>query len=738
MRGFSRFLSACLVALAVLSQSPAQPLPPGEFLRRVNSYPTPELAATPATRELILPSANKIDSRLRRLLVAEPEDRAARSVAIGAGPQDARIPVVVQTISLVQVQPVESAIRVRNGEVNAAFENSVWARIPASSITAIATLAAVRSVRVQPEDRVEQGPESGDSTRAAALFADGIRAAHLQLLHQRGLSGKGVKIGILDLGFGGYTRLLHDGHVKAAVAEKSFPANYGVENSQMHGTACAEVIAAAAPAAEVYLASFDGRQGHMLEAAQWLLSQGVQIVSYSAGNTEAPNDGTDVISRFVDYTTRRYGVLWVVAAGNHAQKHWAGFSDTNRDGIIETTRDGMIGLEITALSDHLRIVVRWDDWGLDPRAPSATQDIDAILLAQRADGRGLYIVQQSTDPQNGGAALPVEVIDYAAPNLAGQQFTLRLKAKRVTRRLWVHVFVESEARLYPFVSAGSILNPASARLALAVGGIDILTNDLAKYSSQGPTDDNRLKPEVTAPTNTISWAYESGTGRFPGTSASCPHVAGFAALLKEMNPQLTASELRLLVMRAVSPRGSPQPNAFYGYGQIDASALPATPSRRGIANAPNSDGSLAVPVEFGGTVSLRTLAALRNLANEARDGLSARVVTGRDLYRIGDGMRLGFSASGDCTCLLFVRDAGGNYALLSPEQRYLVLHGGQPLLLPREESQTLEVTGPAGTDELLLVCATRPVNLNVALASKGGASVLAVSSHSYLIVGSNQ
>lgn len=137
-------------------------------------------------------------------------------------------------------------------------------------------------------------------------------------------------------------------------------------------------------------------------------------------------------------------------------------------------------------------------------------------------------------------------------------------------------------------------------------------------------------------------------------------------------------------------------------------------------------------------MSLRTLAALRNLANEARDGLSARVVTGRDLYRIGDGMRLGFSASGDCTCLLFVRDAGGNYALLSPEQRYLVLHGGQPLLLPREESQTLEVTGPAGTDELLLVCATRPVNLNVALASKGGASVLAVSSHSYLIVGSNQ
>jgi len=722
-------LGACTVSAQVPPIAP--PLPNGELLRRVNALPMPDLAV-PSTRELELPSANKISPMLRRLLTAPPAEQGARSIAIGATAGDRRIPAVVQTVSLAQVQLVESEIRNRNGQVDAEFENTIWARIPPASVTALAESPQVRSVTVQPEDRIEQ--ESALLSRSAGLVGDGIRAAHLQLLQNRGLSGRGIKIGILDLGFAGYSQMLKAGRVRAARAQKSFPLTHGVENHEMHGSACAEIISVAAPGSELYLASFDGRQGHMVEAALWLLAQGVQVISYSAGNTEAPNDGSDVISRFVDYTTRRFGVLWVVAAGNHAQKHWKGFSETNREGLIETTRDGMTGLEITALTNHLRIVVQWDDWGPDPRAPSATQDIDAYLLAQRDDGKGLYVVQQSIDIQNGGAALPLEVIELSGPDLAGRQFVLRLKAKRVTRRLLLHVFLDSEGRVYPSVPSGSILNPASARSALAVGGIDVLTNELAKYSSQGPTDDNRLKPEVSAPTNTVSWAYASTNGRFPGTSASCPHVAGFAALLREQNPRITASELRLLIMRAVVPRGAPQPNALYGYGQIDGGSVP-TIRGRGFEPTSAKEGSIAIPPEFGGAISRRALVALRDLANNPHDGLRVRVVSGRDLYRIGDGLRLGFHATDDCSCLLFVRDAGGNYSVLqASEAKFLALHKGQLLLLPGAEDETLEIDGPPGTDELLLVCSSHPIDLNSVPAAWYG-NGLAISTHSYMVVG---
>ena len=89
------------------------------------------------------------------------------------------------------------------------------------------------------------------------------------------------------------------------------------------------------------------------------------------------------------------------------------------------------------------------------------------------------------------------------------------------------------------------MSPASARSALAAGAVDVIRNELAGYRSQGPTDDRRLKPNVVAPSNTVSFAY-GGDGRFAGTSAAAPHVAAFCALLKQMHPDSSSSDLRTL------------------------------------------------------------------------------------------------------------------------------------------------------------------------------------------------
>jgi hypothetical protein len=351
----------------------------------------------------------------------------------------------------------------------------------------------------------------------------------------------------------------------------------------------------------------------------------------------------------------------------------------------------------------------------------------------------LYQVNESTDPQNGGAAQPLETIELSGSGVAGRQYLLVLRAKHLTRRVRVHVFLDpgGAGSLYPSVAGGSILNPASARSALAVGAVDVMTSQVARYSSQGPTDDGRLKPDVTGPANTISWAQAAQGGRFDGTSAAAPHAAAFAALLKEMNPALRGFELRTRVMAAVAPQGPRRPNFSNGYGEIDGMAVVPASHPRMPEIAP-SEGAVPVPAEFGGSIRRQTLTALRQLANDSRDGMRVRVVSGRDLYRIGDGLRLGLRATEDCACLLFVRDSRGEYSLVpGGEGGYFALRRGESRIVPDDNRATLAVDGPPGTDELLMVCAPRPLPIEPLFTKSLGAG-LAVAMHSYEIIPGGQ
>lgn len=79
-----------------------------------------------------------------------------------------------------------------------------------------------------------------------------------------------------------------------------------------------------------------------------------------------------------------------------------------------------------------------------------------------------------------------------------------------------------------------------------------LIDTLADFSSQGPrTIDSYIKPEITAPGHSIiSAAVGSGSGsaQMGGTSMSAPHVSGIAALLMQYRPDLTALEIKALLM----------------------------------------------------------------------------------------------------------------------------------------------------------------------------------------------
>lgn len=91
-----------------------------------------------------------------------------------------------------------------------------------------------------------------------------------------------------------------------------------------------------------------------------------------------------------------------------------------------------------------------------------------------------------------------------------------------------------------------------------------------------PTEDGRVKPDLSAPGMTSS--ETASGGHFGGTSAACAHAAGFAALLRQIEPGFGADRLRGRLLAAVRPRGTPQPNNNFGYGEINAGAMKAQPT----------------------------------------------------------------------------------------------------------------------------------------------------------------
>ena len=73
----------------------------------------------------------------------------------------------------------------------------------------------------------------------------------------------------------------------------------------------------------------------------------------------------------------------------------------------------------------------------------------------------------------------------------------------------------------------------------ATGGLNY--HSISYFSSKGPTDDHRAKPDIVAPGENIRTLKNDGTGYeyFSGTSASTPVVSGAIALLLDENANMT-------------------------------------------------------------------------------------------------------------------------------------------------------------------------------------------------------
>ncbi|HJH31713.1 MAG TPA: PGF-pre-PGF domain-containing protein [Methanosarcinaceae archaeon] len=147
-------------------------------------------------------------------------------------------------------------------------------------------------------------------------------------------------------------------------------------------------------------------------------------------------------------------------------------------------------------------------------------------------------------------------------------------------------------------SGNTISPPSTAKNALTVGASENLRldkgsnanniDDIAYFSSRGPTNDGRIKPDVVAPgTSIISTASslksDNNYTYMNGTSMATPITAGAAALVRQYyveNESLTSPSAALIkatLINGAANMGLPTNDQGWGRVDIEKSLFPTSP-----------------------------------------------------------------------------------------------------------------------------------------------------------------
>ncbi|NME06459.1 S8 family peptidase [Psychrobacillus sp. BL-248-WT-3] len=124
---------------------------------------------------------------------------------------------------------------------------------------------------------------------------------------------------------------------------------------------------------------------------------------------------------------------------------------------------------------------------------------------------------------------------------------------------------------------GSVAAPSNYPESFATGATDI-NNIVGSFSLRGPSPYAEIKPDISAPGVNIRSSIPGGgyEGGWNGTSMAGPAVSGVAALLRQVNANLTVDQMEEILLNTAIPLTDTQyttvPNHGYGYGLVDAEA----------------------------------------------------------------------------------------------------------------------------------------------------------------------
>jgi hypothetical protein len=380
-----------------------------------------------------------------------------------------------------------------------------------------------------------------------------------------------VKIAVLDYGFAGLDgnrRYLPEGTVVVEHYDPDFVRRFKLgdpdyrkplDPANPHGRSMAQIIWAVTGSdpkgPQFYLLNANGPT-MLRRAVRYAIEQKVDLILFSGAFEGGGNgDGRGPINRIVAEALA-HDIIWINAAGNYGHCVYNGPVRIDRDGYLRF-RDGADGTSLrfrNRLDENtVTVTLTWNDYREEEDA-GTTKDLD--LYVESPDGKQVGAGEKTQVPGD-RAAGPNEtrnprerVVLTDLPADLGRDYRIRIRAKTnnfgADDRVRVLVMASRETYVDPatgktdeamtFLDAtgkGELYPPADNPLVLTVG-------DSSPASSQGPTADARVKPDVVI---SDSRAFFTDGEMTAGSSNAAAYFAGVVAVLKAAEPGLRTRHL---------------------------------------------------------------------------------------------------------------------------------------------------------------------------------------------------
>nr|WP_237427637.1 S8 family serine peptidase [Deinococcus xianganensis] len=448
----------------------------------------------------------------------------------------------------------------------------------------------VYPVQTIPAPVIERSPEDILPDMFSAINMTGASVAQNEL----GLTGKGIKVGVIDTGID----LEHPAFAGRVVAQYDFVGNdFGTGDAEPapdpiaddcggHGSHVAGIVGGNDPAKgfkgvapdvsfgayRVFGCEGGTTEDIMIDAMERAYLDGMDVVNLSIGsafeNWEATPDAK-VASRMV-----KKGMIIVASAGNSgASGQYSMGGVTMGDNVISVASVSNSEIEVSnfTLSDGSSIGYVSGDGppaatpGLTlpitkkpGSTPTTTNDgctASGGFAAGSLTGKAVLIqrgsctfLEKVTNAQNAGASAVIlynNVAGYQVPGGLNSSVTIPVVA--VSRADGIKIDGLISGGVSMTFKAGKISIPSPT------------ANTLDTFTSYGLSAELELKPDIAAPGGNIRSAYplELGNGGYAtlsGTSMASPHVAGAAALMLQAFPNTKAKDMRGLLMNSATLR----------------------------------------------------------------------------------------------------------------------------------------------------------------------------------------